>query len=51
MKKVKPMVQRQRKFNEEKCLVIREENQKLFVVGHIREIHYPEWLANVEDVC
>jgi len=45
--KVKPVVQRQKKFNEEKCLVIREETQKLFVVGHIREIQYPEWLANV----
>ena len=45
--KIKPVVQRRRKFNEEKCLVIQEETHKLFVVGHIREIQYPEWLANV----
>jgi len=45
--KVKPVVQRRRKFNEEKCPAIREETQKLLVVGHKREIQYPEWLANV----
>jgi len=44
---VKPMVQRRRKFHEEKCLVIREETRKLVAAGHIREIQYPEWLANV----
>ena len=48
--RVKPMVQRRRKFNEDERLVIREETQKLLVVGHIREIKYPEWLANVELV-
>ena len=45
--KVRPMWQRRRKFNEERCLVIKEETQKLLNVGHIREIQYPEWLANV----
>jgi len=45
--KVKPMVQRRRKFNEEKRLAIQEETQKLLVAGHIREIQYPEWLTNV----
>jgi len=45
--KVKPTVQRRRKFTEEKRLTIREETQKIFVVGHIREIQYPKWLANV----
>jgi len=39
--------QRRRKFNEERRLVIREETQKLLSAGHIREIQYPEWLANV----
>jgi len=45
--RVKPAVQMRRKFNEGKCLVIREKTQKLLVVGHVREIQYPEWLANV----
>jgi len=26
---------------------VREETQKLLSAGHIREIQYPEWLANV----
>ena len=39
--------QRRRKFNEERQLVVREETQKLLKAGHIREIQYPEWLANV----
>ena len=39
--------QRRRKFNEEKHQVIQEETEKLLKVGHIREIQYPEWLANV----
>ena len=44
---VRPVHQRRRKFNEERQLVVREETQKLLSVGHIREIQYPEWLANV----
>jgi len=46
-KKVKPVVQRRRKFNEEKRLAIQKETHKLFATRHIREIQYPEWLANV----
>ena len=46
-KKVRPVVQRRRKFNVERRLVIREKMQKLWKAGHIREIQYPEWLANV----
>ena len=38
---------RRRKFNEERRLVIRQETQKLLSDGHIMEIQYPEWLANV----
>ena len=34
-------------FNEKRRLVIGQETQKLLSVGHIREIQYPEWLANV----
>jgi len=43
---VRPIRQR-RKFNEEKRQAIKEETQKLLAAGHIREIQYPEWLANV----
>ena len=39
--------QRRRKFNEEKRQAIKDETQKLLAAGHIREIQYPEWLANV----
>jgi len=45
--KVRPVRQRRRKFNEERRLVVKEETQKLFSAEHIREIQYPEWLANV----
>jgi len=50
-KMVKSVVQRWRKFNEEKRFTIREETQKMLAAGHVREIQYPEWLANVENVC
>jgi len=45
--KVRPVRQRRRKFNEERQQVIKEETKKLLSVGHIREIQYLEWLANV----
>ena len=45
--KVRPVRQRRRKFNEERQLVIQEEIKKLLNAGHIKEIQYPEWLANV----
>jgi len=44
---VRPVVHRRRKFNEEKRLIIRTKTQKLLGVNHIREVQYPEWLANV----
>ena len=44
---VRTVRQRRRKFNEERQLVVREETQKLLSAGHIREIQYLEWLANV----
>jgi len=44
---VRPVRQRRTKFNKERRLVVREETQKLLSAGHIREIQYPEWLANV----
>jgi len=45
--KVRPVRQRQRKFNDERRRVLRQETQNLLSVGHTREIQYPEWLANV----
>ncbi|XP_068498240.1 uncharacterized protein [Phaseolus vulgaris] len=45
--KVRPVRQRRRKFNKERRLVVQEETKQLLSVGHIREIQYPEWLANV----
>jgi len=45
--KVRPVRQRRRKFNEERQRVIKEETKKLLSADHIREIQYPEWLANV----
>jgi len=45
--KVRPVRQRRRKFNKERRQVIKEETKKLLSAGHIREIQYPEWLANV----
>ena len=44
---VRSIRQRRRKFNEEKRQAIKDEKQKLLAAGHIREIQYPEWLANV----
>ena len=45
--KVRPVIQRRRKLNEERRLVVKEETHKLLKAGHIREIQYPEWLVNV----
>jgi len=44
---VRPVRQRRRKFNEERRQVIKEETKKLLSADHIREIQYPERLANV----
>jgi hypothetical protein len=43
---LKPVKQRRRRFNGEKCKAIGEEVLKLLSVGLIREIFHPEWLAN-----
>jgi len=45
--KVRPVRQRRRKFNEERRQVNKEEMKKMMSAGHIWEIQYPEWLANV----
>jgi len=44
---IKPQVQRRRRLNDEKGKVATKEIKKLMEAGHIREIQYPEWLANV----
>ena len=45
--KVRPVIQRRRKLNEERRLVIKENTQKLLKAGNIREIQYPVWLENL----
>nr|KYP50247.1 Retrovirus-related Pol polyprotein from transposon 297 family [Cajanus cajan] len=45
--KAKPVIQKRRKFGEDKKRAIAEETKKLLTAGHIREIQYPTWLANV----
>ena len=42
----RPVKQRLRQFDEEKCRTIGEEVQKLLVAGFIKEVSHPEWLAN-----
>ncbi|XP_050207820.1 uncharacterized protein LOC126657205 [Mercurialis annua] len=42
-----PVKQKKRKFSEEKQKIIAEEVEKLEKAGFIREVHYPEWVANV----
>jgi hypothetical protein len=43
---LKPVKQRLRRFNDEKCNVIDEEIMKLLSAGFIREVFHLEWLAN-----
>jgi hypothetical protein len=42
----KPVKQRLRRFDEEKCKVIGEEVHKLLESEFIKEVHHSEWLAN-----
>jgi hypothetical protein len=42
----KPVQQRLRRFNEEKCRAIGEEIAKLLATRFIKEVYHPEWLAN-----
>ena len=42
----KPVKQRLRRFDGEKCRAIGEKIAKLLAAGFIREVHHPEWLAN-----
>ena len=43
----KPVVQKLCKFNLECYTTINEEVRKLLRARFIREVHYPEWLANI----
>ena len=43
----KPVQQRRRVFTPERDQVVTNEVTKLLAAGFIREMHYPEWLANV----
>jgi hypothetical protein len=42
----KPVKQRLRRFDEEKCRAIREKVHKLLAAGFIKEVFHLEWLAN-----
>ena len=42
----KTVKQRLHCFDEEKCRAIGEEIVKLLMVGFIKEVYHPEWLAN-----
>jgi hypothetical protein len=42
----KPVMQRLRRFDEEKRKVIDEEVRNLLGAGFIKEVFHPEWLAN-----
>jgi hypothetical protein len=43
---IRPVKQRLRRFNDEKCKATSEEIKKLISPGFIREVFHPEWLAN-----
>ena len=43
----KPIQQRRRTFASERDQAITKEVTKLLTAGFIREVYYPEWLANV----
>jgi len=45
--KIKAKIQRRRRLNEEKAEAAVEEILKLQEAGHIKEMQYPEWLANI----
>ncbi|GAA0174049.1 hypothetical protein LIER_27520 [Lithospermum erythrorhizon] len=42
-----PIKQKKRLFNDEKNQAIREEVQTLLKAGAIRELKFPNWIANV----
>jgi hypothetical protein len=42
----KPVKQRLRRFNDDRCKAISKEILKLLSAGFICEVYHPEWLAN-----
>ena len=42
----RPVKQRLRRFDSEKCTAIGEEIKKLLNAGFIKEVYHPDWLAN-----
>ncbi|KAL5580502.1 hypothetical protein UlMin_012944 [Ulmus minor] len=42
-----PVKQKRRKISPERNKAVNEEVQKLLDIGSVREVHYPDWLANV----
>ena len=43
----RPVRQRVRRFHLDRQKIIRDEIDKLLEAGFIREVEYPDWLANV----
>ena len=43
----KPIRQKRRKFAPERNKIINDEVDKLLKIGSVREVQYPDWLANV----
>ena len=43
----KPVRQKRRKFAPERNKIINDEVDKLLNIGSVREVQYPDWLANV----
>ncbi|KAK1583598.1 hypothetical protein Q3G72_025383 [Acer saccharum] len=43
----RPVVQKRRLFNQKRSSAIKKEVEKLLSAGSIREVKYPEWVANV----
>jgi hypothetical protein len=48
---VKPKKQKLHKMSEEKIKAVKAEVQWLLGAGFIREVQYPQWLANIVMVC
>ena len=46
----KPVKQRLRRFDEEKCKIIGEEIHKLLTAGFIKEVHHTDWLVLVQKL-
>ena len=42
----KPMKQKRRKLGVERAKAVNDEVDKLLKIGSIREVQYPDWLAN-----